>query len=143
MYSRATTPRQDVMAKGPPWRKSTQEVADARRGRIDKYYEWQKLTLVGCCSHPARMFPNAVAYTRSPPCGCDRSGVGPLAEVESAFDPLTCLSDFNPFNLTLCVVEGDGMDFRRRDFSCSFNENEVPDFDFVVEAWLWASEVLA
>jgi len=51
--------------------------------------------------------------------------------------PLTCLSDFNPSNFTWCVVEGDGVDLWRRDLSWSFSENEeVPDFDFIVEAWL-------
>jgi len=72
--------------------------------------------------------------------------------------PPACLSDFNPFNVTWCVVEvfevvevveivevveEDGPDFRRRDLSWSFSENEPPDFDFIVEVWLLTLEVLA
>ena len=51
--------------------------------------------------------------------------------------PLVFLSDFNPFNATLCVVEEEGVDFGRRDLSLSLSEKEeIPDCDFIVKGRL-------
>lgn len=53
--------------------------------------------------------------------------------------PLTGLSDFNPSSFKWWVAEGDEVGFPQRVLSWSFREDEVPDFDFIVEArlFLW------
>lgn len=71
----------------------------------------------------------------------NRISIGTSSEAQELI-PLTWPSGFcNSFNFTWYVVEEDEVDFRRRHFSGSFNENEVLDFGFMPEVWLRTREV--